>query len=208
MFSFVLEIIGTVSFAISGVFLAIKKKFDLFGILILGIITAVGGGVIRDLTLGITPPMMFKNPIFCLTAALVSLIICIPIVRKFLHQKRVNMITTVVMDSIGLAVFTVNGIIYSAELYPESTFLLVFTGVITGVGGGVLRDVLAGRLPYIFTKHIYASASLAGALLYVIIDGFVPNTIAAIIAMLLIIIIRFISAYFKLELPHVNDEMN
>ncbi len=208
MLFFVLEIIGIVSAAISGAFLAIKKKFDMFGIVILGTIASVGGGVIRDITLGQTPPMIFKNPVYCLTAASVSLIICIPFVRRILHKKKVDMITTLVMDSIGLAAFTVNGINYSAEFYPDNTFLLVFTGVITGVGGGVLRDVLAGRMPYIFRKHIYASASVAGAVLYVLIDGLMPMIAAAIISMLLIIMIRFISAYFRLEFPHMNDEMN
>ncbi len=207
MFSiyFITEILGTIGFAASGALLAIKKDFDIFGITTMGIIASVGGGFMRDIILGQTPPVMFSNPTYCLTAAIISLLLCLPLARKWMQNRNVNALTMIVMDSIGLAVFTINGIIYSEQFYPDNKFLLFFTGVITGVGGGIIRDVLACEKPYIFTKHIYACAAGAGAILYLIFSTFIPNNIAGIFGVCSILAIRFLSAYFRLKLPHVKN---
>ncbi|MBR3935243.1 MAG: TRIC cation channel family protein, partial [Oscillospiraceae bacterium] len=145
---------------------ALSKKMDIFGVAVLGLVTAVGGGVIRDLVLGITPPKTFQNPIYAAVAIATSLIIFIPAVRHFLSGKEVYDKIMLLMDSVGLGIFTVVGI-ETAYLSDQShsIFLLIFVGVITGVGGGVLRDIMAGNTPYIFVRHVYASASLTGALL-------------------------------------------
>lgn len=171
IFIIILELIGTVAFSASGAMVAIKKHMDIFGVMILGLVTAVGGGIIRDLTLGITPPATFRDPIYAAAALITAAIVFLPAVQRLLerHQRTYD-IAMLLMDSIGLGIFTVIGVQAAfAQSSSHGIFLLVFVGVITGVGGGVLRDVMAGNMPYIFVKHIYACASLVGALACVLL---------------------------------------
>ncbi len=205
---FILEIIGSVAFAMSGAILGIKKKFDIFGIMILGAITTVGGGVLRDIVIGVTPPVMFTNPIYCLIAAVVSLVICIPAVYRLLLNRIFYNIFMVLMDSAGLAAFTVTGVAHAYKICGgENVFLLVFTGVITGIGGGIIRDLLAGEQPYVFKKHIYACASIAGAILCAILLSQISFGTAILISMVVIMVIRIIAAYFKINLPKPKIEL-
>jgi len=203
---FILEIIGTIAFAWSGAITGIKKEMDIFGVMILGIVTAVGGGVIRDLLLGNTPPNTFLNPIYALLASAVALITFIPFVRlQFLkHQKR-NEISMLVLDSLGLGIFTAVGIGVAYEAAEFNILLFACVGVMTGVGGGVLRDVLAGQTPYIFVKHFYACASLIGALLTVVLIPICGITPAMLIGAAVIIILRFLAAYYRWSLPRAHD---
>ena len=163
----ILELVGTLAFAASGAITGLKKNMDVFGVCILGLTTAVGGGVIRDLLLGITPPGTFQDPIYAVVALLTSLVLFLPRIRRLLMwDQRLYDLVLLIMDSAGLGIFTVAGIRIAYEHAARPTlFLLVFVAVVTGVGGGVLRDQLAGDTPYIFVKHVYASASLAGAIL-------------------------------------------
>lgn len=165
-FILILELAGTMAFAASGAITALKKGMDLFGVCILGLTTAVGGGVIRDVILGNTPPATFLNPIYASVALVTSLVLFLPRIRHLLMwDQRLYDLSMLILDSLGLGIFTVVGIRIAWRSTAEPTlFLLVFVGVVTGVGGGVLRDVMAGDTPYIFVKHIYACASLAGAL--------------------------------------------
>ena len=162
---FFLEILGTVAFAVSGAIVGVQKKMDIFGVAILGLTTAVGGGVLRDLILNITPPAAFQRPVFAVVAILTSMLIFIRSVRTILeHQSRTYENMILIMDTIGLSLFTVVGVEAAQEAVSEKNlFLVTFVGVLTGVGGGVLRDVFAGVTPSIFTKHFYACASIAGA---------------------------------------------
>ncbi len=202
----ILEIIGSVAFSFSGAMLGIKKQFDIFGIIILGVVTTVGGGFIRDITIGVTPPIMFSNPIYCTTAVITSLLICLPFVRRFLHKKIIYGAMAVLMDSAGLAAFTVTGVAYAYQNNADNYFLVVFTGVISGIGGGILRDVFAGEQPHIFRKHIYACASIIGAVLCAWLMNVISYERAMIISALTVLIIRLISAYFKINLPRIKDE--
>ncbi len=164
-FVFLLELIGTVAFAASGSLTAMRRHMDLLGVIVLGVITSVGGGILRDVILGITPPLAFRDPTCTLVAVGVSLLLCIPWIRhSLMHNHRLFDVSLLLMDSVGLGVFTVMGIWNAMDFSPDrSTYLLVFVGLLTGVGGGVMRDVLAGNTPYILVKHVYACASLAGA---------------------------------------------
>lgn len=164
-FVFLLELIGTVAFAASGALTAMRRHMDLLGVIVLGVITSVGGGILRDVILGITPPLAFRDPTCTLVAVGVSLLLCIPWIRhSLMHNHRLFDVSLLLMDSVGLGVFTVMGIWNAMDFSPDrSTYLLVFVGLLTGVGGGVMRDVLAGNTPYILVKHVYACASLAGA---------------------------------------------
>ncbi len=203
---FIIELLGTVSFAVSGAMTALKHKMDVFGVAILGLVTAVGGGVIRDLVLGITPPATFRNPIYALVAVGTSIVIFIPAVRRVLtrHQQFYDTVM-LVMDSLGLGIFTVMGIKSAYTVAgEEGTFLLLFVGVVTGVGGGVLRDVLAGDTPYIFVKHFYATASLIGAALSIVTRRFFGEAVAMLVGAASTVILRFLAAHFKWSLPHAE----
>ena len=202
-FLLILEIIGTVAFAVSGAMTGLSKKMDIFGVVILGLTTAVGGGMIRDLVLGLTPPAMFTNPIYAAVAAVVAVIVFLPAVRRWLTAYgRVREILMLVMDSLGLGVFTVVGIqrAYTATDH-RGLFLLVFVGVVTGVGGGLLRDVMAGQTPYIFVKHVYASASIIGAILCAALWAPLGATMAMILGASVILTIRLLAAHYHWSLP-------
>ena len=209
LFVSALEMIGTVAFAASGALTAMRKKMDLLGVIVLGVVTAVGGGMIRDILLGISPPLAFRNPLAVIVAIAVSVILFIPWVRHHLmHNQQLFDTVLLVMDSIGLGVFSVMGIWNALDFSPErSTFLLVFVGVMTGVGGGVLRDILAGNTPYIFVKHVYACASLLGATVCALLWRVVPNYVAMLTGMLCVLILRLLSAYFRWNLPHTDDKI-
>lgn len=206
-FVFILEIIGTVAFAVSGAMTAIKKHMDILGVVILGLVTAVGGGIIRDLVLGITPPNTFRDSTYAIVAVLTSIVVFFPFVRRLmLHTRRLYDFILFFMDSLGLAIFTVMGIFSASKLgWDHSLFLLLFVGVITGVGGGVMRDILAGNTPYIFVKHIYACASLAGALACVVAWNRIGSLYAMSVGALVVFILRLLAAYFKWNLPRAKD---
>lgn len=203
---FVIEVIGTIAFASSGAMAAIKKELDLLGVVVLGVTTAVGGGMLRDIILGAVPPSLFVNPVYVFTAFITVMILFI-IVRLnqqilescyiAAYEKLMN-----IFDAIGLAAFTVTGI-DTAVLsgYEDYHFLSVFLGVLTGVGGGVLRDIMAGQTPYILRKHVYACASLAGALCYVFLSKHISGDGAMIISALLIILVRMLATKYCWNLP-------
>ena len=191
LFVTVLEIIGTVAFAASGALTAMKKRMDLLGVIVLGVITAIGGGVLRDVILGIMPPLAFRDPLSAVVATVTSCLLFIPWVRHRLTKNHLVFDTVLLcMDSLGLGVFTVMGI---------------WNALLTGVGGGMLRDVLAGNTPYILVKHIYACASLAGAVSCALLWRVLPGYAAMLIAMALVMVIRLLAAHYRWNLPKVDD---
>lgn len=199
----IFELIGTVAFAASGAIVALSKKMDIFGVITLGIVTAVGGGVCRDLILGLTPPATFQNPVYALVALGVSLVMFIPAVRRVLFKKhRLYDVAMLLMDSLGLGIFTVVGIeVAYAAGETQNLFLLIFVGMVTGIGGGVLRDVLAGNTPYIFVKHFYACASLIGAAVCVALWRFFGESVAVIGGAATVVVLRLLAARFHWSLP-------
>ena len=209
---FIMEIIGVIAFAASGAMVGVKKNMDIFGIAVLGVVTSVGGGIIRDLVLGINPPKVFNNPVYVMVALATSCILFI-ILYIFRKQKPDNIksiyeIMMLVMDTIGLGVFTVLGVKTGIELgYEDQEFLLIFVGTITGVGGGLLRDMMAGIAPAIFVKHVYASASIAGAVVCAVLAHYIALENAMIVGFLVICIIRFLAAYFRWNLPRINKSV-
>lgn len=192
---FILEMIGTAAFAVSGALVALKNKMDALGVLVLGMTTAIGGGVIRDLILGITPPTSFQQPVYALTALAVSLVVFLPKVRNKVDPDSKLLL---VADTIGLAIFTVIGA--RAGIKFDNIFLAVFVGTLTGVGGGVLRDLFAGEQPAIFVRHFYACASIIGALVYALLYDFAPNA-ALIAGAAVVFILRLLAARFNWNLP-------
>lgn len=201
-----LEIIGAAAFAVSGAMVAISKKFDMFGIIFTGITTATGGGVIRDIILDRGTPVMFSDPVYCIVAAVCSALLFFPFVRKLLKNKYAHDAVFIVADSLGLAIFTAATVLYCINIGETNKFLIVFVSVITGVGGGVLRDLFARDTPIIFRKYVYASASIVGALVSVFLADVMNAEIAAAIGFAIIVVIRILSARFKINLPKITDE--
>lgn len=203
---FITELIGTVAFAFSGAMVAIEKKMDIFGVLVLGGITAVGGGAIRDIILGVSPPALFVNPIYVSAAALTSLAVFLIIYKRHKlfsrrsEERYLRMIDF--LDAIGLGAFTVVGVDAAVTAgYWRNGFLLVFVGVLTGVGGGILRDVMAGITPTVLRKRVYAIASILGAALYAALLTKTGRTPAMYVAALAIIGVRWLAAHYRWDLP-------
>lgn len=198
----VLELIGTLSFAVSGAMTALKKHMDILGVCVLGLVTACGGGILRDVLMGNLPPVMFREPVYALTAVICSVIVFLPFVRRILlHEDRVYEIMMLWSDAFGLGIFTAVGISTAMHAGYNSRFFAVFLGVITGVGGGVLRDVLAGQPPYIFVKHFYACAAILGALTCVSLWPVIGEQGAVFACCGLILILRILAARFHWSLP-------
>ena len=196
---FIMELIGTVAFAISGAVQAIKVKMDIFGVAVLGLVTAVGGGIIRDIVIGKVPPAVFQNPIYAVVALVTA--VAVFFIAPRAHYAKWSEKLLYVADSIGLAVFTAVGVDSAYVLGHKGLTLWLFVGVITGVGGGVLRDVFSGEIPYIFRKHIYATASLIGVLIIYLLSFVTDFLTASIIGAAVIIVIRLIAMLLHLNLP-------
>ena len=204
----IMELLGTVSFAVSGTLVAISCGLDLFGVLTVGTITAVGGGIMRDVIIGQIPPTVFTKPEILILAVATSLVVFIV---AFINSKRIKDLQhkiagiNIFFDAVGLAAFSVTGVeVTCAAGYTDNIALPLVLGVITGVGGGVLRDVLVNEKPYILIKHIYAVASLIGSIVYYIIGIRCGHElIGTIVSILLTIIIRMLAAKFRWNLPRV-----
>ena len=208
--TFFMEMAGTVAFAASGAMVGVERNMDIFGVSVLGVVTAVGGGMIRDIVLGIIPPNVFTNPVYALVATITSCVVFLVFYwkRQLLegHMRLTYDRVMLVMDSIGLGIFTVVGVNTGIRSgYMDNVFLLVFLGTITGVGGGLMRDMMAGVPPYIFVKHIYACASIVGAVVCVYMNRFVGNVEAMMVACFVIILIRYLAAYYRWNLPRLHN---
>ena len=209
---FIMEIIGTIAFASSGAILAIKKNMDLFGVNVMALITAVGGGGIRDLIIGNIPPMMFRNSIYAIVALVAANVIFIVL---YLCQNRETSEKFAVLyddvmlwsDAAGLAVFTITGINTGIQQgFKENGFLLVVLGVITGVGGGIIRDIMANEKPYILVKHFYACASVCGAVTFVLIYGKIKFSLVALLSFSVTMLLRIFAIKYRWNLPRIGSK--
>ncbi|MBP3697682.1 MAG: trimeric intracellular cation channel family protein [Clostridia bacterium] len=208
---FAIEITGTIAFAITGVITAVEKKLDILGAIVLGTVTAVGGGILRDIMLGYLPPMAFRNPVYALTAIATSVVVFViaflvgkKIVKHFeVYSQVINF-----FDSLGLAVFVVTGVNTAAACgFGENAFLSIFVAVLTGVGGGVMRDILAGRVPKILRRRVYALAAILGAIIYYYLLEFnvFPQTVSMLIGAGSVLIIRILATIFHWNLPTIKN---
>lgn len=212
---FIAELIGIIAFAVSGAMLAAEKNLDIFGIIVLGVVTAFGGGVLRDLLLGITPPAMFTN-FHCFWAATLSSVLVFFIYR---HIYRKNPGTKLpfnidyrglvnFFDAIGLGVFSLTGTQVAMDMgHGDNPLLAVTLGVITGIGGGMIRDILNNEVPGVLRKHIYALAAILGASSYYTMVKFGLDEIAAVVlGFSITFAIRMAATYFRWHLPRPNDK--
>lgn len=210
IFIFITNIIGTVAFAVSGAMAGIRKNMDIFGVNILAILTATGGGIIRDLITGTTPPAAFTNPVYVIIAAVAANITFIYVFWQHKQKHGVSDKARIIydkvffwFDTLGLAAFTADGV-HTGLLgsHSDNAFLVIFLGVVTGVGGGVLRDVLSLEMPVIFVKHVYACASLVGAAIVYVVYVLTNSSEAAMLAgFFFVCVIRFCAAHYGWNLP-------
>lgn len=197
--TFIIEVVGTIACAISGIRLAAEKRFDWFGAYIVGLVTAIGGGTLRDILLDI--PVFWMQTWWYLGVTALSLLTVIVFRRILISRDRILFI----FDSIGLAMFCVIGINKTLAIdYPM--WVAMVMGIITGAFGGVLRDILINEEPLIFHKDIYATACLAGGLIYwiIMIAGGDPAA-SQLSCAATIIIIRFLTLKYNLSLPVLNE---
>lgn len=207
---FLFELIGVIAFAFSGAMLAIQKEMDILGVCVMGATTAVGGGIMRDVMLGITPPTSLANPLHVFVAIGVSLVAFLPFFQKFLRNKSHKAYDAfmLIADSLGLGIFTVMGVNLALKTVEHpSIFICTFLGVITGVGGGVLRDILSKSKPYIFVKHFYACAAIFGAIICTALHPHVGELPATIIGLSVIFTLRLLAAKYRWKLPKYSLPM-
>ena len=190
-----LDILGTAIFAITGSLAARRKRLDIFGVIVLGLVTAVGGGTFRDIILGVDVFWVGDN-VYIIVAALAS-IITFSLVR-FWGRHNVFLI---VFDSFGLAVFTIVGLT-KALMLGCSDVVAVTMGIMTGILGGMIRDILSGQVPLVLRREIYATASFAGAMFFILTDGFITNNnLLTTLSMLIILTVRLLAIKYNLALP-------
>jgi uncharacterized membrane protein YeiH len=198
MFFQVIDILGTIAFAISGVSVAMNKRMDVFGLLIIAFVTSIGGGTVRDLLIGQTPVSWMTNMtyVYVILAATVFTII---------FQNKINYLrmSLFLFDTIGIGLYTVVGVEkgLSAGLHP---IICIALGTMTACFGGVIRDILCNEIPVIFRKEIYATACIAGGIVYFVLRELpIDNNLIFIIAGATVISIRLIAVKFKVSLPSV-----
>ena len=192
---FIIEVLGTAAFTISGIYSALQKRLDLLGVLIIGFVTAIGGGTIRDVLIGHTPVSWMRD----LTAPITVLITS---ACTLLWKRRVKSykVTLFLFDAIGLGLFTVVGIQKGIQMNLNPGICIAL-GTITGCFGGVCRDILLAQIPVIFRKEIYATACIVGGAVYFALLSFTDKSIAEIVTVLLICLIRIIGFRRNWHLP-------
>ena len=205
---FITGLIGTISFAASGALTAIERGLDMFGVMIIGCLTAMGGGMLRDICIGVTPPSALVSPEYLALSAAVAigtfLITALFRKRYRLFREKLLAIDNVI-DAVGLAAFSVMGVntVVTAG-YGDNALLVLLLGAMTGVGGGVLRDLCTNVTPAIFRKRIYAVASLAGCAAYYYLDRALPRAVSAAAGMITVCGIRFLATKYKWGFPRIS----
>ncbi len=197
---YILDILGTFAFAISGALMASKKSFDLFGVVIIAFVTAVGGGMLRDIMINAHPINWIGDLNYIWT-------ILLAVVFTMLFKSKIEPLrkTFFLFDTIGISVFTLLGL-QKGLSYELPSIVALIMGMVSAVFGGVIRDVLTRKVPLIFKKEIYASACLLGGLTYLVLGFFHMNeSVNFIISAVVIIAIRTVSVIYKFELPKIKE---
>ena len=202
---YVMDLFGVAVFAITGSLAAGKKRMDLFGVVVLATVTALGGGTIRDLVLGAGPVFWVSAPIYLLIAVATATVTFFLVRFCGLPLKLLS-----VADAFGLAVFTVLGTQKALDM-SISPGIAIVMGIMTGVFGGMIRDVLSGEIPLILRREIYATASLCGAVIFCVISYTLQNqSLAAVTAVIVTLALRLSAIKWKMSLPlyisHEEDD--
>ncbi len=206
---YVIEIIGTVAFAITGAMIAIRHDLDIFGVLFMGVIVALGGGTLRDIILGINPPRMFSDFVFVLVAAGTAFLVFVLATfgHRFYtkHEHQMDEVNNV-FDALGLAAFTVTGVEAAIMAgHFDKVFLCVIMGMTTAVGGGIIRDICVHEIPMVFTKNVYALASMIGGMLYIALyASHASVTVCTFVTLGVTFALRLVAIIFHLNLPRAG----
>jgi uncharacterized membrane protein YeiH len=193
----ILDLFGTMAFAVTGAFKAIEHNADIVGVIILSTITGVAGGVFRDIIFGIVPPTAINNPSYLIVTVASGIVIF------FLYpylKKHWNLFLK--FDAVGLGVFTVIGGTFAYNLFGLNFLNMAIAGTLSAIGGGIFRDVLVKEIPLVLVKELYASASFIGIITFftLLAIGF-PLNIVTIPSILVVILVRLIAIRFKWNLP-------
>ena len=198
MFYFIIDILGTIAFAISGVLVAIDKKLDLFGVFIIAFVTSVGGGTLRDLLIGNTPVLWLRDPVYLYT--IFGTVVFAVAFRARLKYIRKSLF---LFDTIGIGLYTMVGIERGISV-GLSSIMCIGLGTITACFGGVIRDILCNEIPVIFRREIYATACIFGGVGYFLLRRLPFDDAYAYMAGIIIVIgIRLIAVRFKIALPSI-----
>ncbi|QIL38559.1 trimeric intracellular cation channel family protein [Pedobacter sp. HDW13] len=192
----IIEVLGTIAFAISGTFTAMQRKLDPFGVLIIAFVTAIGGGTVRDLLIGDTPVAWMRDMQTCL------IILFTALATMFFktHVQKMK-ITLFLFDSLGLGLFTMVGLLKGIA-FGLNPGICIALGTITGCFGGIIRDTLLNTIPLVFRREIYATACIFGGLLYfLLVQLNVESVVAKLSVVAFIFILRIVAVRFKLSLP-------
>ena len=206
-----LDILGIISFSISGAMVGIKKQADLFGVVFLAVMSALGGGIMRDVLLGSVIPRSFDNPIYLCVAIFAALaLFAFARVFKEAYICRAELLDTInnIIDAVGLGLFSVVGVqIADQSGHTDNIIFCVFLGMTTGIGGGLMRDVIVNEIPFVLKKRVYAVASLLGGTTYYILLHHVGFTeaISATFGIVLVFSIRMLATRYKWNLPRALD---
>jgi uncharacterized membrane protein YeiH len=198
---YALDLLGTAAFAASGALAGIRRKMDLFGVLVLGMVTATGGGTLRDVLLGDAPPFIFKNETYFYLSIIVSL-------GVFLFHSRMGFLQPplLYLDALGLGTFVVIGTGKALD-YHLGYVGAVMMGVVTATAGGMMRDILSSQVPLVLQKEVYASACLAGgSLLYLLHFTPLPQVASLSLSALVVILLRVCAIHFNWSLPTAHTE--
>jgi uncharacterized membrane protein YeiH len=196
-FSTIIEILGTIAFTISGAFSAMQKRLDAFGVLVLGFVTAIGGGTLRDVLIGNTPVAWLRDintPLIILGTTIITII--------FKHLVKNLKVTLLLFDALGVGLFTIIGIQkgLAVNLNPG---ICIALGTITGCFGGVLRDVLLNHIPVLFHKELYAIPCITGGVCYILLLPLVEQQVAEAISVVVICTFRILAVRYNWRLPAV-----
>lgn len=198
-----LDLFGIAVFAIAGVIAAERKQMDVFGAVVVAIVTGIGGGTLRDVLLGLQPVFWIVNPTYIIVAILAAIA-----TFTYTQYGRVPIGSLRIADAFGLALFTVLGC-ERALAVDAPVLIVVLMGTITGVAGGVIRDLLCGEIPLILRREIYATASLLGGTIYVLLNALgVAQQPATMIAIGIVLVTRLSAIYWQLSLPTLKHDEN
>ncbi len=203
MFYFIIDLLGTIAFAISGVLVAMEKKLDIFGVLIIAFVTAVGGGTLRDLLIGSTPVFWMRD--YSYISIIIGTVIFAVLFAKHLHNFRK---TLLLFDAIGIGLFTMVGV-EKGLAYDLLPIMCIALGTITACFGGVIRDILCNQIPAVFSKEIYATPCILGGIIYFVLMRLpFEDAYAYSIAITVIIVVRLLALRFGISLPNIYRNGN
>ena len=203
---YMFDMIGTIAFAVSGALVGVARKMDIFGMAVLALATAIGGGIVRDVLLGYFPPNSLRNVVYVTVVLVVTVIVFLIYnsrYRKHAMGPR-SRASYLLADALGLASFTVTGASAGFKLYPELPIFIVLLGTITAVGGGIIRDMLAQRIPSVLKEDVYALPSIIGGIVYYLMVTSSWDSMAVYGAFTVVLVIRLLALKYNWSLPKVG----